>query len=331
LLAVAFAVLATAKFLLKNRAPKTRIGLRISGTLLGTAAAFLLGYGAWLVSGTDSAMSRTVLPGVTYERFRVGDAVAHLVSIDLNQDCAVLATSEVAADGTANASKTISWAESSDLSVAINGGFFYPYDQSTAWDVYPAEGETVTVLGPVVRPAGGVLDHHLDVTNAPAPRRSQSTTAWDGASFWINSDGRARIGELPDGAALAVTGRHQILSDGVVVAPASEPYPRTIVSVDDTGRRMWWLVVDGKQPGYSLGLPLADAAELLAERGAVDAVELDGGGSSTLVLKEDSGHRVASRPMEVRVPGRSRVVANHLGIAAVQTDVCSSDAASADS
>ncbi len=307
--------LAAARALIGDRAPRLALAFRICGVVLGIAAVTLVGYGAWVARGADSPAQQTVIPGVTYERLRVGDAVTHLVSIDLDDGCAMLATSEVAADGTVIASKTITWAETADLSVAINGGFFYPYDQSTVWDVYPAEGEVVTVLGPVVRPVSGL-----------GPQRSEAATPWDGSSFWVDASGRGRIGDLPDDAALAVTGRHHILADGVVVAPPSEPYPRTIVAVDASGRRLWWLVVDGKQPGYSLGLTLADAAELLAGRGAMSALELDGGGSSTLVLGDNTGHRVANRPMEVRIPGRSRVVANHLGIAAVQIDACTGDA-----
>lgn len=305
--------------------------------MLAGIGALFLSYGIWVVSGADEPITKPVIPGVTYERFRVGDAVAHLVTIDLDRGCTSIATSAVASDGTVDASKTVTWAETHGLSVAINGGFFFPYDQSTAWDVYPAAGEPVTVLGPVIRPIGGVLDLcTAGSQDQPArgqevrAQRSQAATPWDGRSFWIDHEGRGAIGALPDRASLAVTGRHQILEGGVVTAPASEPYPRTIVSVDSSGRRLWWLVVDGKQPGYSNGLTLADAAGLLAARGAASALELDGGGSSTLVIDEGAGPEVANRPMEVRVPGRSRVVANHLGIAAAPAEACGGDVGSAE-
>lgn len=44
------------------------------------------------------------------------------------------------------------------------------------------------------------------------------------------------------------------------------------------------LVVDGRQPGYSLGATLLDIQNILYEQGAVVAANLDGGSSSTLFL-----------------------------------------------
>ena len=39
-----------------------------------------------------------------------------------------------------------------------------------------------------------------------------------------------------------------------------------------------------KQPGESIGMPLTTLAELLLELGAVEAMNLDGGGSATMVI-----------------------------------------------
>ena len=46
-----------------------------------------------------------------------------------------------------------------------------------------------------------------------------------------------------------------------------------------------------------------------------DAIELDGGGSATLVTEgEDGQPEVLSSPIHQRIPGRERPVANHLGV-----------------
>jgi exopolysaccharide biosynthesis protein len=42
--------------------------------------------------------------------------------------------------------------------------------------------------------------------------------------------------------------------------------------------------VDGRQPGVSVGMSLAELASLLLEFGASDAINLDGGGSTTMVV-----------------------------------------------
>lgn len=57
--------------------------------------------------------------------------------------------------------------------------------------------------------------------------------------------------------------------------------PRTAVGVTGDGRLLL-VVVDGRQPGYSVGMTLQELADLMASLGAVDALNLDGGGSSTM-------------------------------------------------
>ena len=73
--------------------------------------------------------------------------------------------------------------------------------------------------------------------------------------------------------------------------------------------------MDGKQPRYSDGMTLKETADLLLERGAHDAIELDGGGSASLAVRDAGGSSILlSRPSHTRIPGRQRPVANHLGV-----------------
>ncbi len=90
-----------------------------------------------------------------------------------------------------------------------------------------------------------------------------------------------------DGAALraAIGGNQLLLDDGEVVAPADPLHPRTAVGFSADGRRMFLLTVDGRQSAYLLGLNLQDVASILKEMGAHNALNLDGGGSSTLVAR----------------------------------------------
>lgn len=81
-------------------------------------------------------------------------------------------------------------------------------------------------------------------------------------------------------------------------------HPRTIVGWRE--REVFLVVVDGRQPGYSVGLDLLEAADLMAGLGATDALNLDGGGSTTLVM----AGKVVNRPSDrlVRRGGTERVV-----------------------
>ena len=75
------------------------------------------------------------------------------------------------------------------------------------------------------------------------------------------------------------------------------------------------VLVDGRQHGYSEGVTLPELSALLVELGVHDAIELDGGGSATLVAADEDGEpRVLNSPIHSRIPGRERPVANHLGV-----------------
>jgi exopolysaccharide biosynthesis protein len=59
--------------------------------------------------------------------------------------------------------------------------------------------------------------------------------------------------------------------------------PRTIVGTDSAGRLLL-VTVDGREPGTSEGLTLDEEATLMRELGAVEAMNLDGGGSTAMAV-----------------------------------------------
>lgn len=66
---------------------------------------------------------------------------------------------------------------------------------------------------------------------------------------------------------------------------AENRHPRTAVAKLKNGKFLM-VAVDGRQPGVSVGMSLQELAEMLLEMGAVDAMNLDGGGSTTMFLKD---------------------------------------------
>ena len=71
------------------------------------------------------------------------------------------------------------------------------------------------------------------------------------------------------------------------------PHPRTMVGWNEA--ESFLVVVDGRQPGYSVGLTLPEAAGLLVALGARNGINLDGGGSSTLTLHGTVVNRPSDR------------------------------------
>jgi Phosphodiester glycosidase len=91
--------------------------------------------------------------------------------------------------------------------------------------------------------------------------------------------------------------------------------PRTAVGLSADGTTAWLVVVDGRQKGYSEGATLGELTELFISLGASDAINLDGGGSSSLVQQgKDDQPEVLNRPIHTGVPGRERPVANHIAV-----------------
>lgn len=84
----------------------------------------------------------------------------------------------------------------------------------------------------------------------------------------------------------AVGGRQLLIEDGKNVAPADPVHPRTAVGFSQDGKKMVMLTVDGRQGPYLPGLSLRDLADAMIELGAHNALNLDGGGSSTMLARE---------------------------------------------
>lgn len=92
-------------------------------------------------------------------------------------------------------------------------------------------------------------------------------------------------GEWKD-VSLAIGGQGPLIKDGVVqtnVGPAGV-HPRTAIGTKADGSVVLF-EIDGRSPGISEGVETNELARLLKDLGVVDAMNLDGGGSSTFVAR----------------------------------------------
>ena len=62
-------------------------------------------------------------------------------------------------------------------------------------------------------------------------------------------------------------------------------HPRTAIGISEDGNTLWLIVADGRQPSLAMGMTLPELSDLLADLGAHNAYNLDGGGSSTMVVR----------------------------------------------
>ncbi|HET7087321.1 MAG TPA: phosphodiester glycosidase family protein [Anaerolineae bacterium] len=190
-----------------------------------------------------------------------------------------------------------------DLQVAINGDFFTPWWSYGPWDYYPRVGDPIDVKG-------------FASSNGAVYSGGESN---DGPTLYLSAGNQASF-DVPIGSVYnAISGNTIFLEDGVArVEPPEyhfEPHPRTAIALDRARRTLILVVVDGRQPNYSEGISLAELAQILRDYGGDTALNLDGGGSTTMVIEGDNGEPVIlNSPIDNLIPGRERPVANHLGI-----------------
>lgn len=144
--------------------------------------------------------------------------------------------------------------------------------------------------------------------------------------FAILANGKAAIGNQDEFPALknniqeAVGGRVVLVSDGAIVNQTSAvAEPRTAIGVSQDGTKVYMLVVDGRRFHYSNGMSYTELAKCLKAMGAYDAINLDGGGSSTFFIRNSadfSADRFKLRNWPSDGAGVERTVANGLLIIA---------------
>ncbi len=112
------------------------------------------------------------------------------------------------------------------------------------------------------------------------------------------------IGELEN----AVSGLNLLVDDGELAdVSVLEPFgyiahPRTVAGIKENGETVI-MVIDGRRPWHSNGATLVDAAKLLISHGAVRGINLDGGGSSTFIVKNAAGElEMLNHPADLHRP-----------------------------
>jgi hypothetical protein len=87
--------------------------------------------------------------------------------------------------------------------------------------------------------------------------------------------------------------RHELGVDNFFFGWVRQRNPRTMAGVDAQGRILL-VAADGRQAGHSAGLSILEAAQVMRSLGAVTAMNLDGGGSTTMWLEG----RIVNRPSD---------------------------------
>lgn len=251
-------------------------------------------------------MREEIYPCVVYYRrvhYVPRTMVAHIVTVDLTcKNIAVLVTPPEKGDKTTplRARTTSQFANEFGVQIAVNGDGFTPWWSNTPLDYYPHVGDPVTPLG-----------------LAASRGKMYGQASPKAPVLYINDRNEASFGTATRKVYNAISGMSWLVRDREVIEDLNDvrQAPRTAVGLDGPGTRLIIIVVDGRQPFYSEGATIAELAELMLYYGGDNAIMLDGGGSSTLVIDwPGEGLKVMNSPIDLYIPGRERPVGNHLGI-----------------
>jgi len=227
----------------------------------------------------------------------------------------------------------------------VDANWGIPLDTAVARSAWLLSPIMVPPVGPPVMPAGqltpSVPAGYLERLNAPAYVASPLPT-WRGGV--VTGDTLLLVGlRTPGGGSApvqpgdtlrvqrfysplrpqqAVGGMPELVRDSVVRGAVDSVNdagfrglnPRTAVGYGSDGKRVLIAVIDGRQPTYSVGMSLRHTAELFRSLGATHAINLDGGGSSAMVVTDaraPKGSRLVTHPSDA---AGERAVANALAV-----------------
>lgn len=166
--------------------------------------------------------------------------------------------------------------------VAINGNWYAPYDGPAVSGgvVYGGEDHGYTALFGFTADGDAIIDHHREIPGYVDDRVVEGVSGHPTLVF--RGETTTDFGGDP-----TFTARN----------------PRTAIGLDETGDILIMVTVDGRS-STARGMTGAQTAELMSALGALDAVMLDGGGSTTMWI--------ADRGVVNRPSGSLRSVGNQI-------------------
>jgi len=192
-------------------------------------------------------------------------------------------------------------AEREGMALVVNGDFFQ------ARRIIDAEGTNAAYRANIWSSVSGP---------AVSAGKVWSTSSRERPCLVVDQNNHVSIRLLarPDaGLREVVAGNTLLVRAGVPVTQTNRlRHPRTVVGLDRKQEHLIILVVDGRKPRVAVGMNYDELAQEMLRLGCHDALNLDGGGSSVLAVRESGAkdYRILNQPTD----GRERPVANVLGI-----------------
>jgi exopolysaccharide biosynthesis protein len=260
--------------------------------------------------------AEAISAGVTHRtvvRSQPTPLAMHVVEINLAKAPGALkvVANQSAPDGGMIATTVSRLAAKAGFFVAVNASFF-----QVPGGRYPEAGESTEAVG------GLILEGRTIELKGPGLGLINGGLCIEGRNVRIEKgfECRGATYGLASGPLLLWHGQpvETEFADRIFKAPR---HPRTAIGVDSARKKVWLIVADGRQEGVSEGATLDELKQTLKELGAFDALNLDGGGSSTLVARVNGAPlRVLNVPIHGKILGRERPVVTALGMTSGEPD-----------
>jgi hypothetical protein len=228
--------------------------------------------------------------------------IIHVITIDMRTNglrFLVTPPDEKGSQYPLRARTTSQFLEEFGVQIAVNGDGFSPWWSHSPADYYPHTGDPVQPRG-----------------DTASRGKVYWTSAASVPTLYISSRNQLSF-DAPGKPFNAISGEYLLVMGGDPIPDLDNTttQPRTAIGYSKNGRYLYLVVVDGRQPFYSEGITLNELAYLMISLSAQYAMNLDGGGSSTMVVADKDGQpRILNSPIDNYIPGRERPVADHLGI-----------------
>ncbi|MDE6357733.1 MAG: phosphodiester glycosidase family protein, partial [Eubacteriales bacterium] len=135
-----------------------------------------------------------------------------------------------------------------------------------------------------------VMDKNTATTNLVNFVIGEAITFTESYSFSFRPEKNVKEVVMGMSAGGEILRNGKVISQGMSISPSTRQ-PRTAIGVSQDKSKLIMMVVDGR--GTSVGATHSEMAELLLEYGAYDAIHFDGGGSSTMVVREEGDTEVS--------------------------------------
>ncbi len=98
-----------------------------------------------------------------------------------------------------------------------------------------------------------------------------------------------------------------------MLQPSGDRHPRTSIGFDSDSTTLYMFTVDGRQPGFSIGMTLRELSQYMVEWNVHHGINLDGGGSTTMIARG----KIKNSPSDA---GGERSVSNGIFIVSTALD-----------